>query len=70
MIVWGYIHDGPSNEYPVDLSLTTYRKRAKDWKEIVMPDEQMPQFDLVPRNKAAEKELAQLRRMRRKEKSK
>jgi hypothetical protein len=52
------------------MSLTTDRKRAKDWKEIMMPDEQMPQFDLVPRNKAAEKELAQLRRMRRKEKSK
>jgi len=31
-----------------------------------MPYEQMPQFDLVPRNKAAVEELVKLRRMRRK----
>jgi hypothetical protein len=59
--------DGPSDKYPVDLSLTSDRLRAKEWKEIVMPDEQMPQFDLVPRNNAAVEELAKLRRMRRKE---
>ena len=65
-IVWGYLVDGPSGKYPVDLSLTSDRLRAKEWKEAVMPYEQMPQFDLVPRNKAAVEELVKLRRMRRK----
>lgn len=63
-IVWGYIVAHPTH---TDIAITADRQTAKEWRDVVMPDETMPQFDLVPRNEAAVEELARLRRMRRKE---
>ena len=61
-LVWGYI---VGHHTPTDIAITADRRTAKAWKEAVVPDEAMPEFALVPRNKAAVKELALLRKTRR-----